>query len=139
MCNWNELFTSHEHSGVLRAGPGVVEDDVEAAAGQAELYFVRIDLNGVSDKVGILQGISAALGFPEYFGMNWDALHDCLTDLAWLHARGYVLLLDGLQSPCRGSDVATLQRVLEGVIEYWRQREVPFYIILAGTDQPRHV
>jgi hypothetical protein len=35
------------------------------------------------------------LQFPDYFGENWDAFHDCLDDLAWLHAGAVVLgLLD---------------------------------------------
>src|SRR5438552_17320122 len=34
----------------------------------------------------------AALQFPEYFGENWDALNDCLTDLAWLPAAEYPLV-----------------------------------------------
>lgn len=28
--------------------------------------------------------ISASFQFPEYFGENWNALHDCLCDLEWL-------------------------------------------------------
>ncbi len=34
---------------------------------------------------------AAALHFPPTFGENWDAFYDCLTDLAWLPAEGYVL------------------------------------------------
>ena len=38
---------------------------------------------------------AAALQFPYYFGENWDAFHDCLGDLAWLHAATVVVgLLD---------------------------------------------
>ena len=33
-----------------------------------------------------------ALDFPSYFGMNWDALSDCLTDMSWRPAAGYALL-----------------------------------------------
>src|SRR5712671_4928139 len=36
---------------------------------------------------------SAAFQFPLYFGENWDAFEECLNDLEWLPARGYVLLV----------------------------------------------
>jgi hypothetical protein len=35
----------------------------------------------------------AALQFPYYFGYNWDAFSECITDLDWLPADGYVLLV----------------------------------------------
>ena len=34
-----------------------------------------------------------ALKFPDYFGHNWDAMEECLADLEWLPAKGYILLV----------------------------------------------
>jgi len=34
---------------------------------------------------------AAALQFPYYFGENWDAFHDCITDLSWLRADAVVV------------------------------------------------
>jgi hypothetical protein len=42
----------------------------------------------------MLQRIANALGFPSWFGGNWDALFDCLADLSWRPAAGHVLLLE---------------------------------------------
>lgn len=36
---------------------------------------------------------SAAWQFPPYFGNNWDALEECLADLAWLPGQAYVLVI----------------------------------------------
>jgi RNAse (barnase) inhibitor barstar len=33
-------------------------------------------------KTALLEFLKEALRFPEYFGFNWDALKDCLTDVA---------------------------------------------------------
>src|SRR5437868_567642 len=34
---------------------------------------------------------AAALQFPYYFGENWAAFDECLADLAWLPATGYLI------------------------------------------------
>jgi hypothetical protein len=36
---------------------------------------------------------AAALQFPCYFGENWDAFDECLTDLKWLPGDAYLLLV----------------------------------------------
>jgi RNAse (barnase) inhibitor barstar len=65
--------------------PRLVSQDVE----QALVH----DLEGVGFRVAFVEGsrivdegtffahVAAALGFPDYFGRNWDAFHDCFGDL----------------------------------------------------------
>lgn len=36
---------------------------------------------------------AAALQFPCYFGENWDAFDECMTDLAWVPGDAYVFLI----------------------------------------------
>lgn len=45
-----------------------------------------------------LDGIAAALGFPEWAGRNLDALYDCLTDLSWLPKGEHVLIWSGSEA-----------------------------------------
>lgn len=42
---------------------------------------VVLDLYGVADKGAFMERVAAALALPDWFGRNWDALADCLTDL----------------------------------------------------------
>jgi len=46
---------------------------------------------GISDKARLLAELARRLSFPDYFGLNWDALDECLRDLSWL-APGNVVL-----------------------------------------------
>jgi hypothetical protein len=46
----------------------------------------------MDSKTSLLRAISSSLCFPEYFGMNWDALEECIRDLSWL-PKGDVLLV----------------------------------------------
>ena len=58
------------------------------------------DLNGepLHTREDLLRGIADAMQFPDYFGMNWDAVIDCLRDLADRRpAEGYVLFLHGAE------------------------------------------
>ena len=132
MKDWESLFGSYLNSGVHRLDAW--EDEaIHEAATAAGLDFAHIDLHEVSDKAHFLTAVAGALEFPNYFGMNWDALHDCLTDLSWRPAAGYVLLLTGLRSQDERPDldIELALSVFNSAADFWKQREVPFYIMLS--------
>jgi RNAse (barnase) inhibitor barstar len=61
---------------------------------EAGLAVFDLDAAAVRGKDDLLRAIAAALRFPDYFGMNWDALLDCLRDLAErVPADGHVLFV----------------------------------------------
>ena len=43
---------------------------------------------------GFLKEISAAMQFPDYFGENWNAWEECMTDLDWLSFSSIALVID---------------------------------------------
>ena len=58
--------------------------------------IASFDLNGepIRTRDDLLRSIADAMQFPDYFGMNWDAVIDCLRDLGDRHpAEGYVLFV----------------------------------------------
>lgn len=60
---------------------------------QAGLYAMVIDRAQVFDKTTLLHALYQACQFPAYFGFNWDALLDCLSDFGWHAAKGYALIV----------------------------------------------
>ena len=88
---------------------------IAAAATSGGLGVARADLNGCADKAEFLRRIAAALHFPAWFGHNWDALADCLTDMSWWPAAGHVLILehaDRFRTAAEG-DFLTALEILE--------------------------
>lgn len=96
---------------------------------------IRIDLAGCTDKATLLARFAAALQFPDWFGHNWDALSDCLTDLSWLPARHYRVELAQPQA-LRTTAPETLDTVLEilgEAAEFWADEGVIFEFALSQT------
>lgn len=67
---------------------------ISRAARELDFPVLRVDLSGCTDKEDFLARVAAGLKFPDWFGQNWDALADCLADMAWLPADGYVIILE---------------------------------------------
>ncbi len=74
-------------------------------------------LSGLFDEMG------AALQFPYYFGENWAALWDTLTDLDWLRADDYLLLFCDAQRVLIDEQEWALAKLLDTLVEVhaaWR-------------------
>jgi hypothetical protein len=61
----------------------------------ANLRILSTDVHDVQNEQQLLARVAGTMHFPDYFGANRDALEECLRDLEWLPARGYVLILEG--------------------------------------------
>jgi RNAse (barnase) inhibitor barstar len=102
------------------------------AAVLLEFALVAIDFKGCADKADALDRFAEALKFPEWFGDNWDALADCLSDLSWWPAGGYVLLLDhvGDWRERAPADCDVVIDILNEVAEGWALARTPFWCLM---------
>lgn len=50
-------------------------------------------VEGSRDIDSLFESFKDAFFFPDYFGGNWVAFDECLNDLDWLDAEGYVLII----------------------------------------------
>ena len=87
----------------------------------------------------------AAMQFPYYFGENWPAFDECLSDLSWIPATRYVLIIVGAEDVLADEPRAELD-VLRNVLvrageewaepvskgEAWDRPPVPFHVVLQG-------
>jgi RNAse (barnase) inhibitor barstar len=98
------------------------------------LEAIRIDLAGCQDKAGFLGRIAAALGFPAWFGDNWDALYDCLTDLSWRPGQGWVLILENVHDLRRAAPevLDTALAIIGDAAVAWDERGLPLRVLVAA-------
>ncbi|MEU6765959.1 barstar family protein [Streptomyces sp. NPDC046853] len=110
---------------------------VLAAVRAAGLSTVSLDLGGVSDKAAFMDRCARALALPDWFGRNWDALADSLTDLAGPPGSpGRLLVVSGWQEYAEAApqDWIVAQEIFTGAVEYARDRGAVLEIVLAlGT------
>jgi RNAse (barnase) inhibitor barstar len=122
-------LVSAEHSGVrqLIADP----KDIERAAKTAGLFVVRVDLKRLGSKTGFLGRAARALEFPQWFGKNWDALNDCLTDLSWLGGNGWVIIFENAKGLAERKPqiFQNAVEVFESASDHWRRAGRPFWVL----------
>jgi hypothetical protein len=135
MRDWAKLFDSPQKSGVYRVRSDADAEKAREAAQAEGLTVFQIDLKGVMDKAGFLRAFAGPLHFPAYFGHNWDAFEECLTDLSWLPARGHVLIVSGVRESTRSApeEMKTAGDVFKAAAARWKAQAALFFIILSNN------
>ncbi|HLA34953.1 MAG TPA: barstar family protein [Rhodocyclaceae bacterium] len=125
------LFADASHAGVYHLPHGDIQA-LTSGAQAAGCLVQHVDLAQARTKSEMLAQIGKTLGFPDWFGQNWDALLDCLLDMAWRPAEAYVTVLDR----CDGvhgyaeSDFVVLMQIFQTAAAEWREQNVPFWCLV---------
>lgn len=117
---------------------GVIEyhghaDAVEQAAAAAKMRFLTIDLARVDSKRTLLAAFADGLRLPEHFGDNWDALADCVEDSDWMGKSGVVIRIahSATYRKAHANDWETAEEIFGEATEFWRERHLPFWVLVA--------
>lgn len=90
-----------------------------------ENSFVKMVIDGskCKNKSQLFKQFAKQFKFPSYFGNNWDAFHDCMTDLEWLEADAYALYVihfEQLLAECE-DDLLVFIELVEEIILKWNE------------------
>ncbi|RTL40991.1 MAG: hypothetical protein EKK49_02460 [Rhodocyclaceae bacterium] len=131
---FHTLLPRAERSGIYHL-PHAADLALEEAAEGLGYALFRLDLTHTTDKKGFLTAIGEALDFPDWYGHNWDALADCLNDMSWMEADGYVLVLDHADAfaAANPADFGTALTILQEASDAWREDGVPFWTLVGIT------
>ena len=103
-----------------------------------DLEILEGSIANVRTKQDLFGVISSAMHFPDDFGKNWDALFDCITDMAWLPAKGDVLILhDASQSWAEYGCYEVLGIFVSNWLsatKFWKKYDVAFHLIFVLSE-----
>jgi hypothetical protein len=116
---------------------GVYRVDAAAAERMRSEHNVfdvwTIDGSVVNNRERFFSALAVALEFPGYFGHNWDATYDCLTDLAGGDGTpaAVVITHGDLFLAGMGTEWKTAQRVFTDAAVFWQGRDRVLLFIMA--------
>jgi RNAse (barnase) inhibitor barstar len=100
-------------------------------AGDGKVAVFEVNGACIESERDLLSALARAMEFPSYFGMNWDALDECLRDLSWRPAKGYVLVLRDAEQLWRrnGRLMGSLVGSWLFAAESWAKASVSFHLL----------
>jgi RNAse (barnase) inhibitor barstar len=124
-------------SGVYLIDAAEREQVLRHGAFPAAFAIAVLDGAAAGSRAGFFQEIARRLHFPDYFGHNWDAVSDCLTDLNWLPAAGYVLVFDGFDHLAMNEpgQWAIGLKVLQEACAFWQPLSRSMVVLLYGPGE----
>jgi RNAse (barnase) inhibitor barstar len=93
--------------------------------------LVRLDARTAPTRDALLRELGARLGFPDYYGVNWDAFEECLLDLSW--RPGPVLLLLEHADALEADALATLLEIWGQAAAFWDEAGRSCVLLLDGA------
>lgn len=69
-----------------------LEKEISNALSSLGFKIFYIDGNFINSEEDFFLEVSKVLNFPDYFGMNWDAFHDCFGDIVFCEKNPIALI-----------------------------------------------
>ncbi|GAB2774001.1 barstar family protein [Streptomyces sp. NPDC054796] len=125
------LFEGTVPPGVYRCAS--VGPDVLMQAEAAGWVGTVVDLTGAASKADFMDRCATGLELPDWFGRNWDALADCLTDLSWWgETDGYLVMTAGWRDfeQAAPQEADTAAEIFTAAAAYWAVRDAHLSVLL---------
>jgi hypothetical protein len=109
---------------------------VEYADASAHIFCARLSME-IHSREKLLRGLYDVLHLPGYFGLNWDALHECLRDFSWISERRIVLIHDRLPKISEDQLKIYLAILSDAVLSWKAGEEHEFEVVFPETDRAK--
>lgn len=98
-----------------------------------EELLLEISSNRHFSKDSFLKYLSSRLGFPKYFGNNWDALEDSLRDFSWTDKKKITIKHKGIPNMDK-IDLKIYLEILINCVKDWQARGGKKFVVIFPPD-----
>lgn len=130
-------FNLSSHApGIYKLGAEINVEELANFCGKQGWNFFSIDGQKVNNKDKFFLAAAQEMNFPDYFGHNWDAFADIMTDLDIGNSKGSVLLYCHPENFAENdaANWSVMMDVLQSIVEFWQETDTPMYILLKSDS-----
>ena len=131
-------FASDAPRGVFWLKAHATIPELTRLASSKGMAFFHLEGKQIERKEQFLNHAAVAMKFPSHFGNNWDAFYDCLTDMDWVDAEGYVIYFDHTDSFSghHESQLETVIELFQDAVDFWKGEGRAMMVLLSGQQAP---
>lgn len=116
--------------GVYRAPLGYLQSQSNKCAREDMQWHIFPRLETVI-RESLLDALNEALCFPDYFGHNWDAAWDCLSEQVWPLGKLQILYLRiAADVSLAESDLRTFVELMNDACKHWAEQHTACYVLI---------
>ena len=128
------FLADRQSCGIYRLPPGWAPDRCDPS-----LCWRTLAPLPAIDRESLLAALGATLAFPDYYGQNWDAAWDCLTELDWPAGQLLVIHLPiAADCPLVAADLHIFLELLGDACQHWAERDHALCLLIEAerSDLP---
>ena len=130
-----ELLLQPNQAGTYRLTHDKRQKTLEKAAAGLGFACFKVNFDEAKETGAILHVLGRDLGFPHWYGINLDALYDCLTDFSWQQAPGYVVFISGADALLANrASFTAINDVFAAAIAQWQRQHIPLWVFYASAS-----
>ena len=112
-------------------------ESLQQEAKTDEFAFFYLDGTKICGPCDFLQEAAEAMHFPDYFGNNWNAFDECISDLEWIPAQGYIIFYSNFMKFAKKdpNQFKIALSIFQVAVDYWQGEKIPMYVLLQKDEQ----
>lgn len=108
----------------------IKQETLASLCEQYQFHFYYLDGKKIKNKSDFLGCCGEVMNFPDYFGYNWDAFEDCLTDIVSTQDTPSFIFYSHSENFANNDfqEWEIMRNIWQSAIEFLRKHKITLYV-----------